>query len=238
MEASNFTRHSEDSRVAQLEREVRDLRAELKERDTLLKDVHHRVKNHLFLIIGLLNLERGKLSGKLSDPQPAFTSIDHIVDRIHIISTLYTHLYQVDPTARAISARAFLGRLAALVSSAQSDQRIRITTKVSDIDLPLPTALPVGLIVNEALSNSLKHAFPDGRSGSVTVELSFSDGERARLCLSDDGIGRPPGLSQDGADEVGTVIMNALVEQIGGSMRTVNNHGTTVEVEFSLNRDI
>lgn len=229
---------------SELVAEVRALREALSERDTLLRDVHHRVKNNLFLLIGLLSFERRKLQSELPEPELALEAIDRVTSRIHVISSIYSHLYEFEPSARTISASVYLEQLTRLVRVAETERPITLTSDIGEIELPVETALPVGLIVNEALSNSYKHAFPDGRQGTITVLLERIAGGRARLVLSDDGVGKLPSAeqgkpagSQSHTTHLGRNLIHALVQQLNGTLRDESGRGTTIEVEFPLAPD-
>lgn len=224
--------------------EVSALKQELAERDTLIRDVHHRVKNNLFLLIGLLSFERRTLEHELADPAPALRAIDRVVSRIHVVSSIYSHLYEIEPSAREISARAFLERLARLVSVSETERSVEIIADICDVYLPVHAALPVGLIVNEALSNSYKHAFPDGRPGTIALRLRQIEHGRARLILSDDGVGKLPSDDQASATDLepkgvhmGMRLIETLVQQLGGTLHTPVSEGTTIEVEFPLHHE-
>jgi two-component sensor histidine kinase len=115
-------------------------------------------------------------------------------------------------------------------------QNVRLSVNVHDLHLEMDRAVPCGLIVNELVSNALKHAFPEGRTGSISVELRPDDEGRTILVVSDDGIGLPAELDIARADTLGLRLVGDLAEQLHGSVTMARHGGTTVAVTFADSR--
>jgi len=198
------------------------LEGRLRERDVLLQEVHHRVKNNLQLVSSLLNLQARSL-----DPG-ARAVLDVSRSRVRSIALVHQALYQ----SRDYAGVAFAGYLAKLVPElvqAQSDH-IRVQMEVDEVDIPVSAAIPCGLIVHELVTNAVKYAFPDGRSGTITVGLG-RDGDQCRLTVADDGVGMMDG----GNSGLGRSIVDTLVRQLSGTCTVSSVHGTEFVLVFPLN---
>lgn len=194
----------------------------LRERDVLLQEVHHRVKNNLQLVSSLLSLHARSL-----EPE-ARAVLDVSRSRVRSIALVHQALYQ----SRDYAGVAFAGYLAKLVPElvqAQSDH-IRVQMEVEEVDIPVSAAIPCGLIVHELVTNAVKYAFPGGRSGTITVGL-HREGDQARLTVADDGVGM---VREDGAG-LGRSLVDTLVRQLGGTCVVSPVDGTQFVLIFPLN---
>jgi PAS domain S-box-containing protein len=205
------------------------IRASLEEKDVLLKEIHHRVKNNMQVISSLLNLQ----SHHVQDP--------HVLDmfkesqrRIRSMALIHERLYQSSDLSR-IEFSQYLRNLAThLFHSYQVDSnRIRLTLDAEEVFLNINTAIPCGLIVNELVSNALKHGFPDGRSGEVAVELHKIAGDGYELKVRDDGVGFPEGLDFRQTQTLGMQIVVTLVSQIDGRLKLQRQGSTCFTLEFN-----
>ncbi|EME70880.1 signal transduction histidine kinase [Paramagnetospirillum caucaseum] len=208
------------------------IRAALREKEILLGEVHHRVKNNLQIVDSLLDLQLSKLddpvvAGMLRDSQ----------SRIRSMVLIHQTLYQSKDFAR-VDFAAFLDSLVPnLVASYGLDSnRISLTLQVKDIQLPLSTAIPCGLIVNELVTNVFKHAFPGGRRGEIRVVLANDGDDQVALSVSDDGIGLPPGLDVENATTLGLQLVCLLAEQLGGHIEIERSGPTRFSLHFPLQR--
>lgn len=211
-----------------LERE-QDLIDALAGRETLLREIHHRVKNNLQTISSLMNIRM------LSDSDPKLReALREMSDRVHAMGYLHRMLYEAGDF-EAVDLRSYTQMLSRQVwsSHASAGRNIAIAVDSDSLMVDLDTALPFGLILNEAITNSLKHAFPDNRSGRVDVSVKAND-EQVRLSVEDDGVGmQMPASSSSG---MGTRMIGVLARQLDGEACFVNGAGTTVSVSFPLER--
>lgn len=188
------------------------LRASLAEKEVLLKEVHHRVKNNLQVVSSLLSLQSRQSPGSA---QAAFKESE---DRIKSMALAHEKLYE----SRSLSAFDFSVYLRDLLASlfrsyGVDPARIRHRFELQDVRVGIDAAVPLGLIVNELVSNALKHAFPDGRSGEVTITLASGDGT-VRVSVSDDGVGLPAGLDVTLTRSLGLRVVSALAKQVGATL--------------------
>lgn len=204
------------------------IREALTEKEILLKEVHHRVKNNLQVITSLLNLQAAEISD--------VDTIEVLMEsqnRVRSMALIHEKLYQSDDLARID----FAGYLESLVSSLSQTYRIdsdKINIKVNaaNIGLNIDTAIPCGLIVNELVSNSLKYAFPSGKSGAIEVSCKQSKNNHCILIVSDNGIGLPIRFDIDKSSSLGLKLVTGLVKQIGGSFVVNRKNGTQFKIEF------
>jgi two-component sensor histidine kinase len=202
--------------------------ASLEEKDALLKEVHHRVKNNMQLISSLLSLQ----AARIADPAVA-ELLEDSRNRIRSMSLVHENLYQAGNFSK-ISMASHIQSLCAHLSHAYGTvrQHTEFTIEVSDLYLDINQAISCGLIVNELVSNALKHAFPDERAGRVRVELRPLDGHRLVLAVSDDGVGLPLELDLAHLDSLGLQLVHDLTEQLHGTIEVSRDLGTTFTVTF------
>ena len=206
-----------------------DLIATIEEKEMLFKEVHHRVKNNLQIIISLLNLQ----GAGIRDEQ-AGQAIVECRNRVMAMSLIHEKLYQ-DGGSELISADDYLRSLCERVFATCSlADRVRISVDVRVSRLPIDTAIPLGLILNELISNALKYAFPGGRTGGVRVSLSAASRETYRLEVRDDGTGPPPGFDILAAETLGLRLVASLTSQLRGVVKAVSpdGGGLAVTVDF------
>jgi PAS domain S-box-containing protein len=203
-------------------------RASLAEKEALLKEVHHRVKNNLQVITSLLNLQ----SQQVKDER-MLEQFEETRSRVQSIATIHESLYRSGSLA-AIDLAAYAQRLAEdLVRFYGSGDRVRVETSGSGkVMLPIERAVPCGLLLNELLSNALKHAFPARRSGAIYVDVSEEDGRYA-VEVADTGVGLPADLDTRSGRSLGLQLVYVLARQIGGTVvMTSDGQGTRVRTTF------
>lgn len=208
-------------------------RSSLVEKETLLKEIHHRVKNNLQVITSLLKLQ----SDAVRDPQ-AVKLFDEMYGRVRSIAAIHEMLYRSDNLAR-LDFGAYLQKITQdLIAFYRVDpQKIRVHTNVRSAYLDITQAVPCGLIVNELITNSLKHAFVDNRPGLIQVSLDKDEREVA-LTVSDNGIGLPPEIEPGQAVSMGLQLVHLLVDQIQGELAIDRSQGTRVSIRFAQTDEV
>ncbi len=202
------------------------LEASLKEKEVLLKEIHHRVKNNLQVITSLLSLQSDTVKN-----ESVREMFEDACNRVRSIGDIHELLYR-SPDLASIDFGTYLDRLASYLVSFYEVDRNRIHLSISaHVDLPLSEAIPCGLIVNELLTNSLKHAFERRQSGNIRISLGCEAGQCA-LEVTDDGIGMPDGFSLEGATSLGLKLVSVLARQLRGEVHLQSTQGTGVTVAF------
>ncbi len=197
------------------------LKLSLTEKDVLLKEIHHRVRNNLQIISSLLNLQ----SRQLKDEE-ALSSFEESKNRIHTIATLHEQLYRSKDLSRIDFTAYMRNTTNSLLSSyGVADDSIKININSERIYLDINTAIPCGLIVNELVSNAIKHGFPDGAQGEITADF-ISEGNKYVLNVSNNGVQFPEDLDLDNCTSLGLKLVSSLAKQLKGSI-TLNTKDVT-----------
>jgi PAS domain S-box-containing protein len=212
--------------ITERKRAEEQLRASLQEKVVLLKEVHHRVKNNLQLVSSLLALQAGALKDRAV--KEALTQSQN---RVRAMALVHENLYRSGDLSSVRIAPHIESLCWHLWRSYGVDpDRIGLTARVADLTLDLDRALRCGLIVNELVSNALKHAFPAGRRGRVTVKLDHAPDGWYALVVADDGVGLPPGVDPDRTDTLGLQLVGDLTAQLNGTLALARDGGTTFTV--------
>jgi PAS domain S-box-containing protein len=203
------------------------LRTSLREKEVLLKEIHHRVKNNLQVISSLLSLQASKLSG-----DDMVNILKESQTRVKSMALVHEALYQSDDFSR-IDFADYVHRLTtSLFHSYRPDATpIVLAVDVEEIFLTVDTAIPCGLIINELVSNALKYAFHGRERGRVDIRLA-RDGEHYRLTVADDGIGLPGDIDPETTESLGLQLVNTLTRQLGGTLAVTRGDGTEFTVGF------
>jgi two-component sensor histidine kinase len=207
------------------------VRASLHEKDVLLREVHHRVKNNLQLIASLLNLQARSFGDERSR-----TMMEESQNRIHSIALVHETLYQSGELAR-INLGDYLRTLVQylLESWIGVSGRIRLSVDAAKVvELPIDVAIPCGLIVNELVTNALKHAFPYERAGSIGISVTSETPGRMTLGVVDDGVGLPEGVDVGRSGGLGLHLVATLIRQLRGNVAIGRHAGTTVEITLQV----
>lgn len=206
------------------------IRATLEEKGVLLREIHHRVKNNLQIIISLFNLQTSYVQDK-----NAYKALKEGQDRIKSMALIHERFYQSDGLSR-LDFDDYVRRLMdhLFQSFRVNKSRILLEIKADKISLDIDTAVPCGLIINEIVSNSLKHAFEGAEKGTIRIELTETEEDKYRLLLSDDGCGFPEWFKAETADSLGIQLIQALTDQLEGNMNieTAPGRGTTYIINF------
>ncbi len=205
------------------------IKASLKEKEVLLREIHHRVKNNLQVVSSLLDMQARDASNK--DTIDALTESK---DRINAMALIHTQLYEGSDLSE-INMNRFVNSLLVQVFQSYSARDAEITPIVSVADYPFPIsmAVPVGLLLNELLSNALKHAFVGRKEGTIEVSMTASEEGKINLTVSDDGAGLPPGFDINTTGTLGLRMVKILIEdQLRGSLEVISKEGATFNIEF------
>ncbi len=205
------------------------IRASLQEKEVLLKEVHHRVKNNLQVISSLLYLQ----SDKIKDQQ-ALEIFRDSQNRVRSMALIHEKLYQAKDLAK-IDLSSYLHSLIGYLfrSYGTNASGIRLQVHAENIFLGIDMAMPCGLIINELVSNALKHAFPAGRNGEISIELSRHNQHGYTLCVRDNGVGIKADMDLDNAPTLGLQLVNTLVQQMDGTVELERNGGTAFNIRFT-----
>ncbi len=206
------------------------IKASLKEKEVLLREIHHRVKNNLQVISSLLDMQARNAKDK--DVKGA---LSESMNRIMAMSLIHSQLYEGSDLSE-INMKVFVNRLLGQLQSYQvGDARIASVVRVDDYPFPIAVAVPVGLVINELLSNALKHAFTGRGEGKIEVILTASESGMINLRVSDDGVGLPPGFDINKSKTLGLRLVKIITEdQLRGTLEVTGDCGTTFNIEFGI----
>jgi two-component sensor histidine kinase len=192
----------------------------------LLKEIHHRVKNNLEVVSGLLALQ----SAKIGDPNMQEVMLAS-QNRVHSMGILHQKLYQSEQLAFIEMKNYFENLCINILDSYNESERIKVNIDMQDLELDVDTAVPLGLIVNELITNSLKYAFPNGEKGNIDLSLEKLKEDDFQLKISDNGIGKPLDAKVKGTG-FGTQLVELLTRQIDGKMIQDISNGTMILISF------
>jgi len=206
------------------------IRASLREKEVLLKEVHHRVKNNLQVVSSLLSLQ----SRGIEDP-PTRQKFQESQNRVQSMALIHEQLYRSSNLSH-IDFPQYIRQFADhLFRSYQvSSSRVELKTEIENLPLSMDVAVPCGLILNELVSNSLKYAFPDGRQGVVRIELRAAGESKALLSVGDNGVGLPEHVDLGGTRTLGLRLVKTLVRQLEGEAEIRRRGGTEVRITFPV----
>jgi PAS domain S-box-containing protein len=201
---------------------------DLKEKEVLLREIHHRVKNNLQVVQSLL-----KMSARKLPDCDARIAVESTVERVHAMSMVHERLYQM-PNLSALPLGDYLCDIfgGAMQSYSLMPSQVQLKLEVDEILLPLDRAVPFALLANELLSNCFKHAFPGDRRGTITVSVRRDDGA-IRMVIQDDGVGLPEEFDQHASNSMGLKLADSLAHQLGGRLAYTSDHGCRIEADFT-----
>ncbi|MBI2279788.1 MAG: PAS domain S-box protein [Bacteroidetes bacterium] len=203
------------------------LKDSLKEKEVLLKEVHHRVKNNLQVISSILNLQSSYI-----EDEKIITILRESQDRIKTMSIIHESLYQANDFSKINFSQYIVSLSKNLVLSyGNLHSFVETAFEIEEVSLSLDLSIPCGLIINELVSNSLKYAFKGKEKGKITISLFLKKG-LITIKVSDNGVGIPKNMNIKETNTLGLQLVMALVEQIDGELKIENNRGTTFTVTF------
>lgn len=200
----------------------------LQEKETLLREIHHRVKNNLQIISALLDKQ-----ARQSSNEAVQRLIREGQERIRSMALIHQNLYQ-SKDLNHVDIKSYLQELSRNIerSQSRSGQEISLELRIVEEKLDIDRAIPVGLVLNELLTNAYKYAFRDGRTGKITIDF-YKQGEEHLLCVKDNGVGLPSDVHLRGSQSLGLNLVQGLVRQLDGALEWPSTQeGTTVLIRF------
>lgn len=193
------------------------LKKSLEEKDILLKEIHHRVKNNLQVVASLLHLQSRHASANETK------ALNESCSRINAMSLVHEILYKSDDLSD-LNAKKYLEKLTQSIANTYKESGITTRLEAQDVTIKIQLAVPLGLIANELISNSFKHAFPD-KKGTITITLQ-TNGDNAVLKVKDDGVGLPAGVYPESNKTLGLRLVRLLTDQVGGKVENKTGDGS------------
>lgn len=206
------------------------IKTSLNEKEVLLQEIHHRVRNNMAIASAFLSLQTKRVQC-----QDDLALIQDSRDRIYTMALVQEKLYRTS-NFTDVDFAGFIEDLAAKLISSYADYPNQINLKIQtgEVELNITNAIPCGLLVNELLSNAIKHAFPQGRQGEVDIKLHKDNNTQVILTISDDGVGFPDDIDFKEMDTVGMQIVHSLVKQLNGTIELNRTHGSTFILSFPI----
>lgn len=202
-----------------------------RQKDYLLKEIHNRVKNNFAILISLMEMQRDQAKNSELN-----SSISDLQLRVRTMSLVHEQLYHTQNIS-AIPFDDYLRNLTLIIASSFKNDRIKLMTDIRACTLPIELALPMGLIVNELITNVYKYAFPGTRTGTVWVKLLPEGDEKHSIIISDNGIGLPENFDIKKPQSMGTQIVQILVEQVDAQLDFTVDDGTCFRILFSTKQE-
>ncbi|MDP3028537.1 MAG: histidine kinase dimerization/phosphoacceptor domain -containing protein [Deltaproteobacteria bacterium] len=214
--------------ITERKRAEEQIRASLREKEVLLKEIHHRVKNNLQVISSLLRLQ-----SQYAQDKRDVEIFKESQNRIKSMALIHEKLYQSKDLA-SINFHEYVSLLVNGLSRSYgvNADKIALKTDIEDIMLEVDVAIPCGLIINELVSNSLKYAFPENKEGEIKITLRTLDESAMELTVSDDGIGMPADINLRSSESLGLKLVTILTNQIDGELEMDRSEGTKIQIRF------
>jgi PAS domain S-box-containing protein len=203
-----------------------------RQKEFLLREIHNRVKNNFAILISLMNMQRDQST----NPELSISLTD-LQLRVKTMSLVHEQLYQTQEIS-AIPFDNYLHHLAVIIASSFNNSRISLQTEIHPCNVSIEMALPLGLIINELITNAYKYAFPEDRTGEIWVRLLPEKDDKFCIMISDNGIGLPAGFSMNSTQTMGSQIIGILVEQIEATIEVTSNGGACFKILFSTTQEM
>ncbi len=207
---------------------TKTIRAKNAENELLLKEIHHRVKNNLELVKSLLALQSDQLEESATKDAMIASQ-----NRVQSMGIIHQKLYQGTNLGSIDMKDYFVNLGEGILDTFNAEEKVKIECVMDKLELDVDTAVPIGLIVNELLTNSLKYAFPEDAKGNVQISLLQTTPETLTLKVADNGIGKIVGLQPKGTG-FGSRLVQLLTQQLNGSMKETSEDGTSIEIQFKI----
>lgn len=199
------------------------------EKEWLLREIHHRVKNNLHMVVGLLASQTEFIKSK-----EALEAISDSQHRVQAMSIIHQKLYQTETLSHINMSTYILELTEYLNSSFEAKCPIRFVLEIDSVEFPLSHSIPIGLMINEAITNAIKYAFPDCGDCIIGISLTIVTDQIFRLRIWDNGIGLPDNFDIDETNSLGMRLIQGLSSDIHGDLKIFNNNGNTIEVTFEM----
>lgn len=216
----------------EIEKKNEALQRLVEEKEWLVKEIHHRVKNNFHIVQGLLGTQSRYLKS-----EEAINALADSRHRIQAMSIMHQKLYQSEDMSSVNISEYIHELISHLRSSFHTRQSIQFRLDIDPVQLNASYCIPIGLILNEAITNSIKYAFPDERAGQVSISLK-RDQTSIVVTISDNGIGLPAGFDINNPHTMGLRLMNGLSQDLEGELRIINDKGATIIVEFEYHEEL
>jgi two-component sensor histidine kinase len=206
------------------------IRAKNAENELLLKEIHHRVKNNLEMVKSLISLQSAQLEDSATKDAMIASQ-----NRVQSMGIIHQKLYQGENLGSIEMKDYFINLSDGILDTFNAEEKVKIECAMENLELDVDTAVPIGLIVNELLTNALKYAFPDNNKGEINISLSKTNDDILTLKVADNGIGKIKGLAPKGTG-FGSQLIQLLTQQLDGKMIEETDKGTSVLFHFKLNK--
>lgn len=207
------------------------IKASLEEKETLLHEIHHRVKNNMQVIASLLKLQLNR-----KKKQDVDGILKENIGRVYAMAEIHENLHRSDKLTE-INFRPYVQKLTQMLSQTYSvdSKKVAFQVDTPELKLSIDKANPVGLVLNEMISNSLKYAFSDGQKGTISIKSRMLDGDIIELVVADDGVGIAEGIDWEKLDTLGlNLIQNLVRNQLNGSIDLDTTNGTKFTIKFNI----
>lgn len=196
---------------------------------TLIKEAHHRIKNNLQVVSSLIQFQ----AREVSDPEIKNMFHD-LQSRVHSIAAIHEKLYR-SSNLKDVNIPEYISLLVhELIENYSVDKDIHLQVKIAPVNISVKTLVPLGLLINELVANSLKHGFKDRTEGNIEIRLERLEGNRFRLTVSDDGAGIPKNFLTHHTDSIGSELIQIFTNQLWGSVSILDEPGGVVQIDFNL----
>lgn len=211
----------------QIEKKNDDLQHLVEEKEWLVREIHHRVKNNFQIVMSLLRTQSAYLQG-----EEAIQAVAESQQRIQAMSLVHQKLYQSDNLS-AINMADYIHELIdCLKDSFHTGHAICYNLHIEPVKLDIAQCIPLGLILNEAITNAIKYAFPDGQEGTIDVSFKRTAPDHFTLSIKDDGVGLPASFDPANQRSMGMKLMRGLSKDLGAVLQVINNNGTEIQLAF------
>jgi two-component sensor histidine kinase len=204
------------------------IKKDLKEKNVMLQEIHHRVKNNMQIISSILHLQSQRITDKKS-----MMSLQVCRDRIKTMALIHENLYESQNLAE-VDMASYTKKMTTHLFSVNStlSNRINLKVDIENIFLDINRAIPVGLIINELVTNAFTHGFPENKKGSVFVQIKLLGKDTYNLIVFDNGVGLPERYEWTNPKTLGLQLVSSLVNQINGTLNINRLKGTRVQIKF------
>lgn len=215
----------------------KEILAALREKEALLKEIHHRVKNNMQIISSMINLQFQTMNCSMTNEEISEIALD-LHNRIISMALVHEMLYK----SRSLSRIDFGEYVHSLVDTLYSifnipSGAIRTVIEIAEQPISITTAIPLGLIINELVTNALKYAFPSDQKGEIRIVLTYERNNDYVLTVRDNGIGLPNNFRIDAAKSFGMQLVSILISQLGGLLNVRNDNGVVYTIQFSISEN-